>query len=94
MAFGKNNQNNRQQNNQNNGNRAAMRGDAPERKRLDVLSLIPYKDADGNDATRWIRSGAAFENKDGSISLLIDVMPIVPGSKMQIRERDEDDQNG
>lgn len=88
----KNNQNRQQNNNQ--GNRAATRNAAPERERLDVLSLIPYKDADGNDATRWIRSGAAFENKDGSISLLIDVMPIVPGSKMQIRKRDDENDNG
>lgn len=32
----------------------------------------------------WLRVGSAFENRDGSVTVLLDAMPI--GGKLQIRD--------
>lgn len=39
---------------------------------------------------RWTRVGAAFENRDGSLTLLLDAVPI--HGRLQVREKSEWDE--
>ena len=39
--------------------------------------------------TIWRRTGSAFDNKDGSINIFLDVLPM--NGKLQIRELDDRD---
>jgi hypothetical protein len=43
-----------------------------------------------DDKSFWTRVGAAFPNKDGSVNIFLDALPV--SGKLQIR--DDDDQNG
>jgi hypothetical protein len=45
-----------------------------------VYAIVPK--ADGRDV--WLRVGSAFENRDGSTSILLDAVPV--GGKLQIRD--------
>jgi hypothetical protein len=54
------------------------------RKRLNVLAVIDRKDK----PTIWMKIGAAFPNRDGSTTLLLDAFPIGT-NKLQIREERE-----
>ena len=45
-----------------------------------VYAIVPKQD--GKDV--WLRVGSAFENRDGSTSVLLDAVPI--GGKLQIRD--------
>lgn len=38
--------------------------------------------------SHWTRVGAAFENKDGSVNVLLDAVPVSSG-KLQIRDADD-----
>lgn len=40
-----------------------------------------------NDKTHWTRIGAAFTNKDGSITVQLDALPV--SGRLQIREEEE-----
>jgi len=53
-------------------------------KRMKVFSPITAKD--GNK-TYWARAGSAFENKDGSINIYLDLLPT--NGRLQLREWDE-----
>lgn len=53
-----------------------------ERKMLGVYAIIERKD--GQKAI-WVRVGAAFQNRDGSQTLLLDAFPIGT-NKLQVRE--------
>lgn len=56
------------------------------RKRFDVLQPIERKDR----GTYWMRVGAAFMNRDGSMNIYLDALPIA--GKLQVREaRDPND---
>lgn len=54
------------------------------RKPLTVLAVMEKKDA----PTRWMKLGVAFPNRDGSITLYLDALP-VGTNKLQIREERE-----
>jgi hypothetical protein len=45
-----------------------------------VYAVVPKQE--GKDV--WLRVGSAFENRDGSVTVLLDAVPI--GGKLQIRE--------
>jgi hypothetical protein len=45
-----------------------------------VYAVVPKQE--GKDV--WLRVGSAFENRDGSTTVLLDAVPI--GGKLQIRE--------
>jgi hypothetical protein len=45
-----------------------------------VYAVVPKQE--GKDV--WLRVGSAFENRDGSIAVLLDAVPV--GGKLQIRE--------
>src|SRR2546423_13148917 len=51
--------------------------------------LCPVEKEGEKKATYWIRCGTAFWNRDQSINLYIDVLPL--NGKLQLRELDEDD---
>jgi hypothetical protein len=48
-------------------------------KPLDVVAIT-----ERNDKTYWQRCGAAFKNRDGSLTLLLDTIPL--SGKLQVRE--------
>lgn len=53
--------------------------------RKDVLTVV-----ERNGKSFWTKVGSAFENRDGSLSVLLDALPV--NGKLQIREprqRDE-----
>jgi hypothetical protein len=54
-----------------------------------VLCPIEKKDGGG---THWMRVGTAFPNKDQSINLYLDAIP-VGHNKLQLREMDDEDFN-
>lgn len=60
-------------------------------KRFDVFTVRePTKEG---QKSFWVRIGTAFQNKDGSLSVLLDAVPI--NGKLQIREPyEKDDRQG
>lgn len=57
-------------------------------RRLAVFALGESRSGDGK--TRWTRIGNAFENKDGSITLLLNAFPIGT-DRIQVRDDRDDD---
>lgn len=53
-------------------------------KRLAVFSI-----REGRGGSIWVRAGSAFVNKDGSLNVLLDVLPI--DGKLHVREAAEKD---
>jgi hypothetical protein len=51
-------------------------------KRLAVFSI-----REGKGGSVWVRAGTAFVNKDGSLNLLLDVLPL--DGKLHVREAGE-----
>lgn len=56
---------------------------AKDKKRFDVLQPISRR----HGGTFWMRVGSAFENRDGSLNLYLDALPL--GGKLQVREARE-----
>ena len=52
---------------------------------LDALAVTEYTDASGEVQTRWRQIGVAFKNRDGSLTIKLDAVPL--SGKMQIRKR-------
>ena len=52
----------------------------------DVYAIYESK-TDGRDRARWVRVGVAFPNRDGSINVLLDALPL--SGRLQIRDRVE-----
>jgi len=48
----------------------------------DVYTIV---EREGRDKSLWIRVGSAFENRDGSLTILLDALPV--NGKLQVRER-------
>ena len=55
------------------------------KKTFKVLALVPKKDG----GTYFMRIGNAYTNRDDSINLYLDVLPL--HGKLQLRELDEND---
>ncbi len=53
-------------------------------KRLAVFSIREVKD---RSSTIWVRAGSAFVNKDGSMNVLLDVLPL--DGRLHVREAGE-----
>jgi hypothetical protein len=49
----------------------------------DVFAIFETKD--GRDRSRWVRVGVAFDNKDGSLNVLLDAVPL--SGRLQVRPR-------
>lgn len=57
----------------------------------EAFIVAPYLDKQtGEEKTRWLRAGSAFENSDRSISVLLDALPVA--GKLQLRLPDPDRQ--
>ena len=56
----------------------------PGRKSLAVYAIIERKDA--AKPSIWLKVGAAFPNRDGSLTLLLDAFPIGT-NRLQVREQ-------
>jgi hypothetical protein len=50
----------------------------------DVFAIYDGK-TEGRDRARWVRVGVAFDNKDGSVNVLLDALPLT--GRLQIRSR-------
>lgn len=48
----------------------------------DVFTII---EKEGWDKAVWLKVGAAFENRDGSLTLFLDALPV--NGKLHVRER-------
>ncbi len=48
----------------------------------DVFTIV---EKEGWDKAVWLRVGAAFENRDGSLSLFLDALPV--NGRLHVRER-------
>jgi hypothetical protein len=53
----------------------------------DVYAIYDSK-IEGRQSTRWVRVGVAFDNRDGSLNVLLDALPL--SGRLQIRGRDQD----
>ena len=51
--------------------------------RLDVFNVKDFERADGTKDSMWNRCGSAFVNKDGSLNVLLDLLPA--DGKLHIR---------
>lgn len=49
----------------------------------EVFSLTEYQ-KDGQKKTRWTKVGVGFENKDGSLSIMLDALPV--NGRLQVRD--------
>ena len=49
----------------------------------DVFAI--YESKDGRERSRWVRVGVAFDNKDGSLNLLLDAIPLC--GRLHVRSR-------
>jgi hypothetical protein len=45
-------------------------------QKLAIFSIREIKDGKGKSGSIWIRAGRAFVNGDGSLNLLLDVLPL------------------
>lgn len=51
----------------------------------DVFAI--YESRQAGERSRWVRIGVAFDNKDGSINVLLDAVPL--SGRLQVRPRAE-----
>ena len=57
----------------------------------DVYTIQEAKGKEGKDPKSiWTKVGTAFENKDGSVNVYLNALPV--NGKLQIRERKEKDE--
>jgi hypothetical protein len=52
----------------------------------DVYAIYESKN-DSKERARWVRVGVAFDNRDGSVNVLLDAIPL--SGRLQIRNRVE-----
>jgi hypothetical protein len=50
----------------------------------DVYAIYESR-SDGRERSRWVRVGVAFDNRDGSLNVLLDALPL--SGRLQIRPR-------
>lgn len=50
-----------------------------------IYAIIEYR-SNGDTKNRWTRVGTAFENRDGSWNLKIELTPTDPKARLQLRE--------
>jgi hypothetical protein len=53
----------------------------------DVFAIYESK-TEGRERSRWVRVGVAFENRDCSLNVLLDALPL--SGRLQIRNREGD----
>ena len=58
-------------------------------KRLVVFSTRETHDKEGRSTTVWVKAGSAWVNRDGSLNVYLDVLPL--DGKLHVREATEKD---
>lgn len=58
----------------------------------EVFAITERTMRDGEMKTFWTKVGAAFENSDGSLSIMLDAFPV--SGKLQVREREPRPEGG
>lgn len=58
-------------------------------KRYQVFSIKETRDVAGKTTTTWVKAGAAWINRDGSMNIYLDVLPL--DGKLHIREAEKRD---
>jgi hypothetical protein len=53
----------------------------------DVYTIMDAKAKEGKEKSVWTKIGSAFDNKDGSLNIYLNALPL--NGKLQIRERKE-----
>ena len=53
-------------------------------KRYQVFSIRETKGPDGKSTTSWLKAGSAWVNRDGSLNVYLDVLPL--DGKLHVRE--------
>jgi hypothetical protein len=56
-------------------------------KRYQVFSIKETKEKEGRSMAVWSKAGSAFVNRDGSINIYLDVLPL--DGKLHVREVSE-----
>jgi hypothetical protein len=59
----------------------------------DVYAIFETK-SEGKDRSRWIRVGVAFDNKDGSLNILLDALPLTGRLQVRAREAEREGRDG
>lgn len=59
--------------------------------RFTVFSIREGKTREGKASSFWVRAGSAFVNRDGSMNVYLDVLPL--DGKLHIREALEKDKD-
>ncbi len=58
-------------------------------KRLQVFSIKETTQNNGEKKTIWVKAGSAWMNRDGSLNIYLDVLPL--DGKLHVREATKDD---
>lgn len=58
----------------------------------EVYTVTNYKDKQGNEKSFWQKVGTAFENKDGSLSVNLNALPV--NGKLVIQDKKEWKESG
>ncbi len=53
-----------------------------------VMNVFTIIQKEGYDKSFWVKVGACFTNRDGSLNVFLDALPV--NGKLQIRARDDD----
>lgn len=61
-------------------------------KPLSVYTIIERPDGQGGERKYWLRLGAAFINRDGSLNVKLDALPV--NGTLHIREDRDDGEQG
>jgi len=70
-----------------------MDGENAAKQRFEVHTIVKRDGQNGEQKSFWVRVGSAFTNKDGSINVFLDALPV--NGQLQLRvpqPRDEHDQ--
>ncbi len=62
-------------------------GTGPRRLAVLAINERPDRDDETKTYTRWVRIGVGFTNRDGSINLILDALPLGT-NRLQVREDD------
>lgn len=60
-------------------------------RRLAIYSILPARD--DSNKPMWRRCGVAFENRDGSINIKLDLLPTTDLQVREVVERDDDNRS-
>jgi hypothetical protein len=56
-----------------------------------TVFLLVEKNGNGESKTYWNRAGVAFENRDGSLNLRLDLFPTLTFNIRESREREQEE---